>query len=92
MKGKWALRDSDGVELVPVPQVSKAAAPASGNRPVTSGSFLRVCEEIGAMFGQVERRLDAIEAGGTKALPSGYQTKDMRPRARWNGSSWVEAH
>lgn len=94
MQGRWALRDSDGVELVPVSQVSKAA-PGTGNRPVSSAAFLRVCEEIGALFGQVERRLDALEAGGTKAaatrsLPTGYTTKDLRPRARWNGMAWAE--
>ena len=99
-RGCWTLRDSDGVELVPVPQVSKAA-PASGNRPVTSRTFMRVCEEIGALIGQVESRIAALESGGTKAdttraLPSGYITKVMgaptKPRYRHHAGAWVVAN
>lgn len=94
-RGCWSLRDLDGNDLTPEPPAIKSAAPVSDNRPVTSGSFLRVCAEIGELFGRVERRLDALEADGTKAdttraLPTGYMTKDMRPRARWNGVAWAE--
>ena len=95
-RGAWTLRDGDGVELVPPPSAVKAAS-GIGSRSVSSAAFLRVCAEIGELFGRVERRLEALEGGDTKALPSGYQTKnmsavtDVRPRARWNGTTW-EAH
>lgn len=97
MRGAWTLRDLDGNDLAPEPPATKSAAPVSGSRPVSSATFLRVCSEIGAMFGQVESRIVALESGSTKAattraLPSGYITRDMsapKPRYRHRDGAWI---